>query len=316
MSALGKRVRSSVGLAKRNNEDGTAISESKRRKNEESEWVLPYVSFPDITNHPPSRHMKIPGYDVLKILHAASYTLRIDRNNLDGTTHLATICQGLMGQVSSLLEDNDEPLHHAFSGWIPSLADIGGRQGLIAFQVLWVALIKIDEHSIPVYLLNACKASICAAAILIHAVLAQHALIVEIGEEDLDGTYDPLLDNSGSARDDAPDPIAVDIDEEETLTAANNMTATSMLNPSLREVVNLDDEEPKSRLPSKKQNPVWLFYKDIPKALAHNDVQHGHKNGTTYFGCNFCCWTSCITKSSNGKLTHLEDHLINPPTHF
>ncbi|KAH8930562.1 hypothetical protein BT69DRAFT_1291749 [Atractiella rhizophila] len=227
MSALGKRVRSSVDLAKRNNEDGTAISESKRRKNEESE------------------HMKIPGYDALKILHAASYTLRIDRNIPDGTTRLATICQGLMGQVSSLLEDDDEPLHHAFSGWIPSLADIGGRQGLVAFRVL---------HRF---------------APLIHAVLAQHALVAEIGVDDLDGTYDPLLDNSGSARDDEPDPIAVDIDGEElakslernkkmdpkskgrrtrTLTAANNTTATSTLNPSLREVVNLDDEEPKSRV--------------------------------------------------------------------
>ncbi|KAH8913838.1 hypothetical protein BT69DRAFT_1306103 [Atractiella rhizophila] len=279
MSALGKRVRSSVDLAKRNNEDGTAISESKRRKNEESEWVLPYVSFPDVTNQPPSRHMKIPGYDALKILHAASYTLRIDRNIPDGTACLATICQGLMGQVSSLLEDNDEPLHHAFSGWIPSLADIGRRQGLIAFRVLWVALINIDEHSIPVYLLNARKASICAAAIRIHAVLAQHALVAEIGEDDLDGTYDPLLDNSGSARDDEPDPIAVDIDGEElakslernkkmdpkskgrrtrTLTAANNTTATSTLNPSLREVVNLDDEEPKSRVSTFKETQPGL----------------------------------------------------------
>ncbi|KAH8919152.1 hypothetical protein BT69DRAFT_1285090 [Atractiella rhizophila] len=36
---LGKRSRTSVDIAKRNNEDGTALSQSKKRKDEESEWT-------------------------------------------------------------------------------------------------------------------------------------------------------------------------------------------------------------------------------------------------------------------------------------
>ncbi|KAH8921276.1 hypothetical protein BT69DRAFT_1372821 [Atractiella rhizophila] len=297
---LGKRSRTSVDIAKRNNEDGTALSQSKRRKDEESE------------------HQKIPGYAELKILLAASHTLQPDPKY--STAKLFVACQNLIHQVASLLEDDEEPIHHTFSLWRPGLGDIGGKQGLVALRVLWLKLLQVDDSSIPTYLLNARKDSICAVAHQIHAVLAAEGLVDNVGGSDTE--YDPAKDDSGALGKDEEDPVGMEIDDVELAESLEqnkkiftiNTVSVSTLNPLGREVA-ADDNQMNNQTKSKRRNPVWLFYSVISKSDAHPDIQNGHKTGTTYVKCKHCRWTNQITKSSNGKLTHLEDHLTGSPCH-
>ncbi|KAH8928618.1 hypothetical protein BT69DRAFT_1378678, partial [Atractiella rhizophila] len=310
---LGKRSRTSVDIVKRNNEDGTALSQSKKRKDEESE------------------HQKIPGYFELKILLAASHNFKPDPNYEAASLFLT--CQHLIQEVASLAEDNKEPIHRAFSLWNPTLADIGGKQGLVAFRVLWLKLLQVDESSVPGYLLNARKASICAIASKIHTALAAEGL-VDDAEVEMD--YDPSKDESSALWEDEEDPLGMDIDGLELVesleqnkkldpkgkkqtrakSSTGNHVPVSTFDPLAREAVVADTQPRQYQATSKRRNLVWLFYTIIPKSEAHADVQHGHKDGTVYFKCNHCRWTNRVTRSSNGKLTHLEDHLTRSPRHF
>ncbi|KAH8924754.1 hypothetical protein BT69DRAFT_1332754 [Atractiella rhizophila] len=190
---LGKRSRTSVDIAKRNKEDGTALSQSKKREDEESE------------------HQKIPGYIELKILLAASHNFQPDPNYEAASLFLT--CQHLIQEVASLAEDNEEPIHRAFSLWNPTLADIGGKQGLVVFRVLWLKLLQVDESSVPGYLLNVRKASICAIASKIHTALAAKGL-VDDAEVEID--YDPSKDESSALWEDEEDPLGMDIDGPES----------------------------------------------------------------------------------------------------
>ncbi|KAH8930599.1 hypothetical protein BT69DRAFT_1291629 [Atractiella rhizophila] len=270
---LGKRSRTSVDIAKRNNEDGTALSQSKRRKDEESE------------------HQKIPGYAELKILLAASHTLQPDPKY--SMAKLFVACQNLIHQVASLHEDDEEPIHHTFSLWRPGLGDIGGKQGLIALRVLWLKLLQVDDSSIPTYLLNARKDSICAVAHQIHAVLAAEGLVDNVGGDD-----------SNALGEDEEDPIGMEIDDVEL---AESLEQNKKVNPkgnrSTRTMIFTINTVSVSTL-----NPLG-------REVAADDNQMNNQTGTTYVKCKHCRWTNQITKSSNGKLTHLEDHLTGSPCH-
>ncbi|KAH8921898.1 hypothetical protein BT69DRAFT_1298354 [Atractiella rhizophila] len=288
---LGKRTRTSVDIAKRNNEDGTALSQFKRRKDQEYETKGPACNVAYIPTRPKS--------------------------------------------LASLLEDDEEPVHRAFSLWTPTVTDIGGKQGLVAFRALWHKLLQIDTSLVPAPLLDTRKSSICAIASRIHSVLVAEGHCDEVGEMDLD--YDPTKDQTIALGDDEEDPLGMDIDGDElaksleqnkkmdpkgkkSTRTTNSMSCqvpVSTLDPLLRDSTStMNADQVQNHVLSKKRNPVWLFYTVISKSEAHPDVQNGHIAGTTYVKCNHCRWTHRITKSSNGKLTHLEDHLTGSPRHF
>ncbi|KAH8927290.1 hypothetical protein BT69DRAFT_1294201 [Atractiella rhizophila] len=64
---------------------------------------------------------------------------------------------------------------------------------------------------------------------------------------------------------------------------------------------------------SRKGNPVWLFYKQVPNAAAHSNGQHGHKADTMYIKCNFYRWAGHIANLA--MASSLISVAIRPPSH-
>ncbi|KAH8930361.1 hypothetical protein BT69DRAFT_1391111 [Atractiella rhizophila] len=117
-------------MSKWNNEDGTALSEKRRKKDLEAELC------------------GIPGYEFVKALVSASSTTPQHASGKTSDLYKKTLA--LLTQLDSQAEDNDDPFHAAFSGWCPSsLNDVGYRDGLKMFATLWKRfqhVTSVPEH--------------------------------------------------------------------------------------------------------------------------------------------------------------------------
>ncbi|KAH8927015.1 hypothetical protein BT69DRAFT_892142 [Atractiella rhizophila] len=190
-SGKSKRKRTEVDLAVKNNEDGTAMSEAKRRRTKKVE------------------NSTIPDYNKLQLIFKALPRLQRDPNHK--TSALFRKLQPLIGQADNVEEDVDEPIHRAFSLWSPtSLLDIGGFEGVRALQDLWRALLKVTPlppNRGPLEI-NARKAAICAGAARVHFILVQEGLADDVGDEE--GSEFELEEEEVSLEDKEVDPREIE----------------------------------------------------------------------------------------------------------
>ncbi|KAH8916188.1 hypothetical protein BT69DRAFT_1303027 [Atractiella rhizophila] len=140
-------------MVKRNNEEGTSISERERKKSDRE------------------INSAIPGYDELEVLKSVVTTMRQDRNY--ASSWLYKRCEELRKQLSSKEEDNDCPFHRAFSGYRPrSSSDSGFQHGLRSLKMLWDGLCESEnKYGVPSYIVQARKASLCAVAVHFYQLL-------------------------------------------------------------------------------------------------------------------------------------------------
>ncbi|KAH8913994.1 hypothetical protein BT69DRAFT_1360694, partial [Atractiella rhizophila] len=283
-------------MSKWNNEDGTALSEKRRKKDLEAELC------------------GIPGYEFVKALVSASSTTPQHASGKTSDLYKKTLA--LLTQLDSQAEDNDDPFHAAFSGWRPSsLNDVGYRDGLKMFATLWKRLQHVT--SVPEVTLCARKAYLCAAAEHIHAILLPEGLVDLPGPDQL---FLPDQDEDGEGEDLRMEPAPEEIKAAEVASKKKNKRRKLDSGGDLVVKSTFSSGATSHALPGDNDSPsvtinphravVHYFFHSVKWKEVPGHLKPKHKEGDKYLGCNHCSTVLRSSVASNGNTKTLCNHLV------